>query len=700
MKHIRLIPLSKLYYLFCLFAIVGTCTLLQAQIFRVPSQSPSRLRHALASSERVSPQGPVQNMSKWTTKEGETSKGARDSDRLAYYLDPDVLNRDELVEVIRDACEKAKTSFQVPSESQLKNVRAKLKQTVNLLDKELKKYSDQEKAETWRKLIGLQELKQMLSQPKDFSSDILTGTLHVLLVSPCLFDQVLFGSLKNELRQYLALEYVIQNEDYVESFAQLCDEIPVFVDCYLDGDRPEYGPPLADSVRWLDDLGVISQETRELVAVLKKLLARPNCFFSASAKFLNGGYRQEYVEDVEVRENIFGTMLTGKGVVESQTVALLQPNLQRGELQIQIDSAIKTNTVGRKGRVRILNENTGTLLSYKPMYFGANGISYGPTRTTGNIHYETQRLDIYTCQLLQPIIRNQTLQRKPTTEREATRRTEQRMNKRIDARADERISLLNERFQEKIRQPLLEVGYFPTIWQFYSNEAELNGVLLIGDSSQLSTATLPPEKSSDVDLSVQIHQSALTNTCSFGLGGQRIEEKELFEHLREQFPEWTGTLERDTQDTENPSLTITFAQKSPISFVFLDQCLSVIIHADRFEQEGRDYPGLDITIKYNVKTVTVEEDGRLVNRVVFELADVPKVYPPGFDPNSGEKIAGRAQIIRGVVTRRLDKALKKSWTLEPIELGEQWKGRGVLEPASVSCENGWFSLTWTWNEQP
>ena len=602
-----------------------------------------------------------------------------------------ILTQEELIEQIKQVCENAKKSISQPGEKQLDSLRWRILETLNVLQQNLAWSNNANLSNEAIESLKLSELsKSLVQRTEKLDMEPLTATFIALQDTSRQFDKVVFHPLQNQIRAYFVLYDAVHSESFETNFGEFCNSLPGSVEKYLAGDKPEYGSALAEGVRWMSDLSPYVPSAKIIADRFQGMLARPNFHVVASSRLLAAGFQQGVYENVDVNETIFGTTIRGSGHINGQTTAAFVHNNSLAELRIILDTNMNTNTVGVNGPVRIATASGGTMRSEKPIYITSDSIFTGTASTSAKLSSRTTGLSIDGGRLVKHIAQKRIQQQRPSSEAEARRRAENRMNSRFNSEVEPKIAELNQRYQQQLRHKLMEAGRFPRIWKLNTTSNELQFTVLVGDKSQPTQPFAPPTQPVGTDLSVRIHQSMPNNALETELGGRRIEEVKFIENLKNQFPELTKDLKRD--EDQSP-LAITFAKKSPVSFVFSKQTVSVIVHADQFEQDGQLHPGLDITFKFKVR-VEKSQEGSVF---VFEEAEPPAVFPPGFDPSGDRKISGREQMIRSIVTKRLEKSMKKSFELKAGELPDQWKGKGILSPEAISSENGWFTIAWNWN---
>ena len=71
-----------------------------------------------------------------------------------------------------------------------------------------------------------------------------------------------------------------------------------------------------------------------------------------------------------------------------------------------------------------------------------------------------------------------------------------------------------------------------------------------------------------------------------------------------------------------------------------------------------------------------------------------EVLPPGFKPDSNDKLSANEVAIRRLLTKRFSQVFKEEVPVEPIEPNDQWARLGTFQPTGVVCKDGWLMTTY------
>lgn len=590
-------------------------------------------------------------------------------------------------------CARLKAEAAQPTQVDLAQCKDRLVRACAELNRLFDRDPNREAATYWRTTFKLSELSDTLAAATEPDEVVLQECWNAFQSDKVGVRWTVFDGVRKELRRYRTLRDVLKADNYEAQLGNVCDNLMKYIAEYSGNADPAYGTALADVLVWLEDLSVVEPRTATLAATVLDRLSGVNFRLFAGAEFVAAGFRTELNEEFGVDDTILGTRVTGTGRLTGTSDAELVPALGRAEIKVLIDSTLSTKTLGVQRPVILNTDSWGRMSAEKRIRITPEGFFTLPARSRAQLQSKIYNVRIDGGPIIQCIARNQIEERRGDSQREAARRAERRMDERVNERIDDRIASLNTDYQTKLRKPLLKAGLFPRIWDLSGTAEKVDWSILIGDATQPAAAQAPPEPQRAFDLFVQVHQSALNNAAAIALSGRAFDEEKVIGDLEKQFKELPKALQR--QEGQKP-IHVTFAQKGPIAVSFVDDRIKAVFRIDSFIQEGTNYPGLDVTLLYDVKTVAEKgEDGKDRVLVVLEQASAPQAFPRGFDPGSGQRISARHQAIRTIVLRRLE-ALPKRVEGAPRQLKGEWEGAGSLVPAFAASQDGWLTFAWDW----
>lgn len=588
-------------------------------------------------------------------------------------------------------CEQVKTNVRKPSENDLLRCKNRLIGTANNLTWALAAGANRGANAKLRNDIKLDDLLKTLSDPNGPDDNVLDTVWTAMNSNDVQQNAGVFKNLKNEIRRYQAIKAVQDGESYEKQLANVCDNLSKYIQEYSKNTEPAYGTALTDVVNWLSDVSIVHPQAQALANSALGRISQPNLRVNASQRFISVPFNTSRTERVDVNNMINGTHVVGSGSVTANSQGVLVPRSNGAEIAIVVNGALNTVTSGRQSIVSLNTQATGSLRGEKrvqifPNYIGVTSATAGANLSSQIYNVRVAAGPIVTC-----IAKKQVAKRKGGAEAIARENARQQFAGRLNQQVDGRIARLNQNYQAQLRQPLIQSGLYPRIFSLSSSNTHLNAAFLVGDSTQPGAVGGAPLYRHNYDVFAQCHQSAANNLATLFLAGKTFDEETVSANSNsKQFPELSNMFKRDP---DQPPLTVEFAEKNPVAVTFFENKVKGIVRIDSFVQDGTKYPGLDITLLYNVK---MEIDNRNCVHVVFEQADTPQAFPRGFDPNQGRKLSARHQAIRTIVMKRLDNALPKRFVAKSRPLQGEYAGRGVLAPVFATTQGGWINMAWNW----
>ncbi len=158
------------------------------------------------------------------------------------------------------------------------------------------------------------------------------------------------------------------------------------------------------------------------------------------------------------------------------------------------------------------------------------------------------------------------------------------------------------------------------------------------------------------DLRLAVHDTSVNEVNEPRLRGKTYASAEV-EELVDRYRSWLN-VER-LENGSSPPWSITLAEESPLTVTFGDNQVVFVVRSKELKSAGDTLPAMNVTARYEVQ----DRGGS----VVLARRRPPDVYPPGFVPGSGQRLSGRVQSFRTVLTRRFDRLLPRELDPERID---------------------------------
>jgi hypothetical protein len=426
------------------------------------------------------------------------------------------------------------------------------------------------------------------------------------------------------------------------------------------------------------------QQAPQVVRAVRHHLSRPNLLLRVSEEVTTAGMTGP-VDDIRpIRDNILKTDIRGTGHTKGQTTAKLVPDSKRATVDTFLKATAKSTAVGENGPVCIYSHATSRIEGSKRVWVDATGLSTRPAVS----HATTSTVidDICArrgCKLVERFAWNRACKQKGLAECIASRHTEQKVNRQIDAEAAVSLTKANEAFQKRFRKPLCDFKLFPQTLTFSTTKDALHVASLTADAAQLAATSPPPPLAEPAPaLTLHLHQSTLNNMAATALAGMVLREERMQDIMLEVLDE---VPDQFLADDEQAPWAIRFGKTLPLEVAFADDGFRVVLRGESFMRGKTPHPGMNIAARY--KFVQSPAGYKAVREPL-------EVFPPGFDPKGKESLSPGEVTVQTLLTNRFNRIFKRELPLDGFVLPGKWEKLGTLRPVEVVSRNGWLAVAW------
>ena len=581
-------------------------------------------------------------------------------------------------EQLPGAARAAKAAFLPPAKADLDLAKADLVAASARLDARLK--TGGERGQGWAAYLKLDALKEQLARSETPDPAVLTEAYRRLAGRHDGLKLVWFADVRQALRHYIATARFIGRADLRKQYETALEDLAANIEKYRKDPSAETALAIGDGMSWLEQTG----QAKWLVKAIRQRLSHPNALVEVSVDLVSARLAGPIDETTPVRDNILGTDIYGTGHAVGQLSAEMVPSEDAGRLDLVFRGRIDSDTTGYNGPVQILSTGTTQMEARKRLSLTAERIVGSPAasqaETSTTIHAICSKRG---SAFVERLAWRRAAKQKGQAECIASRHAEERFNERMDKQADDLIEQANEKLAKRFRRPLAERQLLPEAFRLRTTQRALGVTLLQAADGSLAAPGAPPDGELPGDLAVRVHQSAINNFAHAALGGVVLDEKRLYELLEE----YVGPVEpgkRQPEDTEEWS--ITFDARQPISVAFDDGKFAVTIRGQEYYADGETHPAMNVTAVYRI-----QNNGRGWKAV---RQGKLSIFPPGFDPNSGEQLAGRIQVLRTILERRFGKFLKEELTPKNLVFAPEDRQPVSLQLTRWNSTRGWLLMAW------
>ena len=574
------------------------------------------------------------------------------------------------------ACESAKADFHPLTQADLEPIKIELCAAVKRLDDRLAAAGPS--GELWRKYLHWNAFQEELgkSAPK---RELLGDVYRRLSGGEEGLNLVWFVEVQRALRQYLRVSGDIDNPDVPKVYEQNLDRLAAALKAYAAKPTADDALVISESLRGLN----ADRQAAQLVQAVENLFRQPNLYVDIDEDVINACLAENVDETEPIQDCILGTSIQGTAHTVGQASAKLAESDRFSVIDTYLAAKAYSNTVGRHGPVCIYSNGTTCIGAIKRLWVDETGLFSFPA--SSNAVTTTSINDIQSIkgrQFIERIAWRKAGKQLPQAECVASRHAEARVNERIDQRAAKSLEEANEKFQKKIRTPLVERKLFPEDVKFTSGEQAMHVRSVQAGTSLIAAPNQPPQ-SEKGDMTVRIHESLINNYALDALGGITIHQERAEKAIIDIFGELPEKMKTD--QSEEP-WGITFAKKQPVTVTFADDGFKVTIHGDRYYKGDAPHEAMDVTAIYKIEKTAA-------GFKAVRQGDL-QIFPPGYDITGGKQLSAKTTATRHLLEKRFEKFFEPELVPQSFVMKDKLEKAGKFEPTQCLCRDGWLVLTW------
>jgi hypothetical protein len=575
-------------------------------------------------------------------------------------------------------CQAAKAQFRPLTEADLQERKVELVDAVARLDRRIEAAG--QNGADWGKYLQMNRLRAQLEDGKVPDPAVLDEVYKRCTAGNEGLELVWFLDLRHALRRYKGMAPNVGNPELQTRYGNLLDFLAGRLQAYAAEPTENDALLIGRVLRQLEEF----HQAPALVSAIRHHYQRPNLLLRASAELVTAGITYPVDETGPFRELILGTDVHGTGRTTGQVRSELIPDESRALIGVFFQGDVTTRNVGYNGPVTVFSNGATRFNARKRLWIDATGLDSVPA--VSNATAKTTFTGIRArrgSRCIERIAWKRACKQKSQAEHIAARRTEKRLDDRVDQQVAESLGKANRAFTDKFRKPLSERKLFPQLFRFSTTRTALHLVSLEADDSQLAASTAPPEPPERVDLALSLHESMINNLATSALAGITFHDK-AFEAV---IIELLGELpEQLKADEDQQGWAITFSeQRQPIYVRFAENQVEVAVRGRSFYTGGESYPGMDVTAVY--QTVKTEQGFKAVRQGDLQI------LPPDFVPGK-TKFTPRQIAIRARLERRFGKIFKREMMGEGFVLPGKWEKAGKMMPVHLVSQGGWLTIAW------
>lgn len=580
---------------------------------------------------------------------------------------------EELPEMVR----KAKDQFVPLTEAAPAAAKAELAAALERLDGWLKP-SDPQSAR-WREFLRWDDLQKQLAREEGPDLAELDAIYANYSAGYDGLDLSWFKDVRVAFRKYLVVSRALADDSLRQQYEQLLDALPKYLEAYRKKPTVEGAAALRSVIQWLDE----TSQAPQLVAAIRHQYTRPNLFARIDADVVASGMEGPVDETEPVTDSILGASVRGTGHNVGVISVELVPSQTRAEVHTIYRGTVTSSTSSYKGPARVSSSGTTKIETTKPILLSAEGFSTLPATSHAETKSTITGISTSRGGVAQRAASSQAYEQKYQAEQISARHAESRANRRADAQAAKMLADPQQSFLTKFREPLVQRELFPQQFDFTTTKDAVHLTALEVGPYDLGAPSAPPAAVANPHLALSVHESMVNNMAEEAFSGMIFTEEQFLETLKQLLGE---VPERFKSDEEHEPWTITFASTQPVVVSFGEGEFRITIHGRRYASGDASYPGMDVTAVY--KIAQGDKGPKAVRQGELEI------FPPGFKPDSGDRLSVRQQTIRRMLERRFGKIFEEEIVPDPLELPGRWAETGKYGLTQWVTAAGWMVMAW------
>ncbi|MHB8969539.1 MAG: hypothetical protein ACYC3X_00460 [Pirellulaceae bacterium] len=436
-------------------------------------------------------------------------------------------------------------------------------------------------AETWRKYLLLDEVRQMESQQWTASAEqrsraareILNrlAAANVTAEQEQFFTAPAWQDFTNELRKW-----VVEPVDY----ETLLDNLEGLEETGLDGSARA----VAESYQWMR--WSASPPIVELADHLNTYYRNANIRVAISAELVNRLLPHPATTDEKVDDMLMGGRVFGRSRVSTRLRLVLFPDREQWKMELEAEGQVDSRTETKHGPAIFHNAGRAQYLARKLLLLDGRGLRTEEAEAAASSDADLTKLETdldgvpLVNLLVRSIARQQYDSKSDAANWEAEGLLANRAQARLDDEVDKQLRQSTEKFRAQILEPLQDLGLRPETVDMETTQERLIARYRLAGYHQVGAFTPRPQAVAGSLLSLQIHETALNNVmASLQLAGQETDLPSLFREIARQFRRDNYEVPEDLPT----DVTIRLADQDPIRFSCSDDRIHLTLRIAKLD---------------------------------------------------------------------------------------------------------------------
>ena len=354
---------------------------------------------------------------------------------------------------------------------------------------------------------------------------------------------------------------------------------------------------LADS---LQDLRFSDKPADERIAQKLDLHYRnANVRVAISDRLINRLLPNTEPMTVPIRTRAMGANIRGQSQIDSAVQIKLEPSNDRWNMVLQSMGDITTISTGQQSVVEIHTTGKANFESGTKVWVGQSGVTFDNTSVdvSGRLRLRKIESELDDYPILGGFVRTVAERRfqnmAPEANRISNRTVKKQIRDEIDQTLDQQTNLANEKLDELVIQPLVDLDLAPHVTEMRTTDETLLGRFRVAGEWQMAAFTPRPRASQHSLVNIQIHQSAINNTLEKILpSGEALPINQILSGIAASF----GQDQWETPEDMPEDVEVRFSSSRPVSVEIIDGKLMLTLRIVQLKR-GRTVDLRNVIIK-------------------------------------------------------------------------------------------------------
>jgi hypothetical protein len=366
------------------------------------------------------------------------------------------------------------------------------------------------------------------------------------------------------------------------------DQLTLALETYEQNRDPELGRQIVAEKRALEQSSDALDRT--LADAVENHYRNANIRVAITAEMMNRYVERDRAEVRALRDRIDGAAIRGQSLMHSTSRIELNPATDRWHLDVESEGKVDANALADAGEARLRSRSMTDFAARKQVIVDSTGVVMQPTSVDVKSHNRLMGVttDYDWVPVFGSYARDRAVQKYHARQAKSRVQVEARVAHEAAETMDRETREMVERAESQLRQHfndrLANYGIKMTPVEMTTTHERVVARLRVASDEQPGSHTPRPRALSDSLASVQIHESALTNSAvSLELDGGRFTADELQAQFKAKFPSLKQAPLTDTQR----ATTFHFAEKDSVHFHLEDGRLEIALTLDSVVVDGR-----------------------------------------------------------------------------------------------------------------